>query len=323
MLNKYDIFKEQDKQYQLRTKNNVLYLDFESDEEEFVFREFVAVANSKGEYFRWDVFLAGLDENLRNIAIDLRQTLETEGILQGFDSEKNEYSLSPSQMKLSSCSLCILGASILVNELVNEAQSFPFREIVSLEMTSDTNDSEIEAILSRASFAIVEAHRWSPYHMDLINELCLKYNIPWLYVDGIKDGSCSLGPLFWGRRLGCYRCLITRKFSNMGDLSSQISYDTFLRNMRKFSCPDMTFLELSHLKILSQLVLVETIKFIEAFAVPCTWRTIIEVNVNNLEFKKSYLLKHPFCPVCTPSLEYNPAPWLEEVSLVKHNNPLK
>ena len=82
MLNKYDIFKEQDNQYQLRTKNNVLYLDFESDEEEFVFRVFVATANSKGESFRWDVFLAGLDENLRNIAIDLRQTLETEGVLQ-------------------------------------------------------------------------------------------------------------------------------------------------------------------------------------------------------------------------------------------------
>lgn len=323
MLSKYDIFREQDRQYQLRTKNNVLYLDFESEEEEFVFREFVANANSKGKYFRWDTFLAELDENLRNIAIDLRQTLEAEGIFQICDSEMNTQTLTPAQMKLSSYSLCILGASILANEIINEAQTFPFREIISLEMTSDMNEEEIETVLSRASFAIVETHRWSPYHMDLINELCLKYNIPWLHVDGIKNGSCSLGPLFWGRRLGCYRCLIGRKFSNMTDLSSQISYEAFLRNMRKFSCPDTTFLESSYLKILSQFVLVETIKFIEAFAVPCTWRTIVEINISNLEFKKSYLLKHPFCPTCTPSLEYNPAPWLEEVSLVKHNNSLK
>ena len=63
------------------------------------------------------------------------------------------------------------------------------------------------------------------------------------------------------------------------------------------------------------MTLLEVKKFIMQWSIPSTWRTIIKIDIDSFDLDKHSLLKKPFCEVCKPKLEYNPAPWLESITL--------
>lgn len=305
MAAQFDIFRDGERRYQLRTKSTAFALEFDTDEEVNVFESLVCAADK--DAFCWDVFIGNLPEEKRYIAIDLRRGLEDEGV---------DFSVvSRREVRSAETTLCVLGASRLTEAIVHAAQLIPFKEVVSFCLASDADIGCMEDVLTRADFAIVDAHRWSPYHVERINELCIQRGTPWLYVEGVRGDDISFGPIFWGRKLGCYNCLKSREHSHLQDLASQQSYEEHLKSDRNAAQSDLVFLESLRVRMIADFVLLEVLKFIESFEVPSVWRTVVDINVNTLEVRKSHLLKHPYCTVCNPRVEYNPAPWLEEITL--------
>lgn len=311
VANRFDVFKDGQRRYQVRTKTAAFALDFETDEEEAVFTQILHSVERGG--FSWDVFLRQLPAAQRPLCMDFRKGLEEEGIYLSSTDEKEA-------CRSASSSLCVIGASHLTEEITNEAKAIGFHEIRTLTITSETSSEELENALLHVDFAVVDAHRWSPYHLELVNALCIQQDIPWLYIEGVRGDDISIGPIFWGRKLGCYNCLTTRKNSNYKDLNSQLSYEKYLRKNRRASQTDQAYLEPLRVKMVAHLALLETLKFLDSYAVPAVWRTVVDFNLTTCEVKKSYLLKYPYCPVCNPRVQYNSAPWLEEISLVKPSN---
>lgn len=310
MKNPFDIFKESPRRYQVRTKTIAFALDFETEEEEVVFTELVRSLNQ--EAFSWSTFLGGLPASQRLLGVELRQSLEEEGVF--FSAT------SGGKLHSETASLCVIGASCLTDEIATEASAMGFRRVTPIHLASDLPIEGVEKELSQADFAIVDAHRWSPYHLERINAMCVQRDIPWLYVEGIRGDEVSIGPIFWGRKLGCYNCLTARKHSNSRDLDSQLSYEKYLAEQRTASQPDAAYLSPLRVKLVAHMALIEVLKFLDSYEVPAVWRTVIDFNITTYEVKKSHLLKHPYCPVCNPRVEYDPAPWLEEISLVKRTN---
>jgi bacteriocin biosynthesis cyclodehydratase domain-containing protein len=121
--------------------------------------------------------------------------------------------------------------------------------------------------------------------------------------------------LFYGKETGCYNCLISRIKSNHAHPTFLNSYEDYLRSNRKSSKPDITPNSTIIYNIIANLTLLEVMKFIELWSLPVTWRSVININITNLNSTKHNLLKKPFCEVCKPELLYNPSPWLEAITL--------
>jgi bacteriocin biosynthesis cyclodehydratase domain len=305
----FDVFKDGERRYQLRTKNVAFVLEFDTEEEENVFE--LLLCSVKKEDFCWDDFVYSLPERLRHFGVELRQDFEGEGVF--FQDVKRE------ELRSKTTTLCVLGASCVTEEIVREAQAIPFKEVIPICLSSETDMDRVSDILSCVDFAVVEAHRWSPYHMKRLNELCVMRDLPWLYVSGVRGDEISLGPIFWGRRLGCYNCLKVREYSHVSDLASQLSYERYLEAGKNAAQADLVFFEALRVKMIAHFVLLEVLKFIESFALPSVWRTVVDINLSTLEVKKSHLLKLPYCPTCNPRVDYSPAPWLEEITLGKES----
>jgi bacteriocin biosynthesis cyclodehydratase domain-containing protein len=159
------------------------------------------------------------------------------------------------------------------------------------------------------------ANDWAPYYIEKINLYALKYNKPWLYIGGIEEISIKIGPLFYGKETGCYNCLISRIKSNHEYPEHLQSYETFLRENKIASKPDIVPNVNIIYSIIASLTMLEVMRFIEEWSLPVTWRTLIVLNIFDYDLSKHTLLKMPFCEACKPKLEYNPAPWLEEITL--------
>ena len=65
----------------------------------------------------------------------------------------------------------------------------------------------------------------------------------------------------------------------------------------------------------SAIVIADMLKFLYAWYPPETWKCCILINPSNYEVEKHTFIKAPICHVCKPALDYNPAPWLESVTL--------
>ncbi len=320
MINKYDIFKDNNLNcYQIRTKSNSFMLEFDEKEKE-------------------DIFLKIVDEINKNSEISFR---ELNSILKkNYDKPKimevlfilNEYKLIPLEMsielnkeddtfaplynalnkELSDYSISIIGESLLSDKILSLAKNENFKDV---NLQSFSSDEKIENIIKDSDFLIVDANRWSPYHLELINKIALKHQKPWLYVGGIEEMSIKIGPLFYGDETGCYNCLIARIKSNHEYPEYLISYENHLKEKKISSKPDYFFEEDILYNIIANMTLLEVKKFIMQWSIPSTWRTIIKIDIDSFDLDKHSLLKKPFCEVCKPKLEYNPAPWLESITL--------
>ncbi len=320
MINQYDVFKDDSLNcYQIRTKSNSFMLEFDDEEKENIFLKIIDEIDSNN-----DISLKELNSKLKK-NFDKPKIMEVLFIL-------NEYKLIPLEMSLelnkedsnfepfynslnkdlADYSISIIGEGTLSDKLFNLAKNETFKDV---SLKPFLREEKLEDFIKATDFLIVDASRWSPYHIEMINKIALKHQKPWLYIGGIEEMSIKIGPLFYGDQTGCYDCLISRIKSNHEYPEYLISYENYLKSNKKSSKADYFFEEDILNNIIANLALLEVKKFIMQWSVPSTWRTLLKIDIDDLELIKHSLLKKPFCETCKPKLEYNAAPWLEAITL--------
>lgn len=307
LIKNFDICKEYNsKVYQLRTKTDVFIIEFDDIDQENIFTEIFSFLKQEGKECEC------LEERLKQNH-DPSKVLSVLKML-------NDYSLlSPNlesknvNFKHSNKALSIFGQGQIAKEVKRIATEehfqtniYPYKDIFS--------EIEIDQIVQRSDFLIVDATEWSPFHIEIINSTSLKYSKPWLYIGGIENDVFKIGPLFYGKETGCYNCLIDR-IKNNDEYSHHLkTYEQYLRNNKISSKPDI--ISVNHFPvygIIANLAILDVISFFEDLSVPSTYRCLIEFNYLSLEIKRHELLKKPYCEVCKPRLQYNSAPWLETI----------
>lgn len=315
MLQNYDIFKDEDNGcYQIRSKSSIHAIVFDEEISEKIFLKIVKIS-SKGKTL-----------NLQKIKKDLLTEFEESKIMSVLHNlreaglipeDKNSYSADreSSFKSISDTSLAIVGSSKLSKAImqVNEIKEFKTVDTFVYEIT-DFED-KISQIFDNYDFVIVDAHQWSPFHIEIINSIAVKLNKPWLYVFGVNEANIEIGPLFYGKETGCYNCLISRIKSNHAYPQYLTSYENYLRELKRPSASS----DISHdglvYSIIANFAIYETVKFIEGWVLPMTWQSIVTINLYNYASSIHTLLKKPLCEVCKPTIKYNPAPWLDKVTL--------
>lgn len=320
MIEHFDVFEDQENDcFQLRTKTTSYALEFDSEEKEQIFLRVVEEIKKQPE-----IALKSLKNKVQNgnneaQVIDVLSTLNEYGMLpygmaaEFGDSENGQMAYVSSDRKgIAETVLSIFGDGDIAQKIQTIASAQAFKEI---RIYSYEKAKDIEPIVSSSDFVIVDANTWSPFHLEWINQYALKYNTPWLYVGGIEEFSIKVGPLFYGRETGCYHCLISRIKSNHEYPEFLGAYENYLREHQRASQPDQ--IPASHViyEIVASYAVLEVVKFFEEWSLPATWRKVVNLEIATLNTSKHTLLKKPFCEVCKPELEYNPAPWLEAVTL--------
>lgn len=317
MIQYFDVFKDdQNGCFQLRTKTNSYALEFDDPEKEQIFLEAVSrFQNNSG------ISLNELQIDLAN-SYDRAKIIEVLKILDEHEllpieltTHVNEITNSIKSV-INDQALFIVGNGKLAQVLLQASQTLNFKNIQLYSYDQLTNENEIENLVLQSDFFLVDGNHWSPYHTELINHYALKHHKPWLYIPGVENTVMKIGPLFFGQETGCYHCLISRVKSNYDYPSFLDSYEHYLKHHKKGAKPDLS---LPHLDLAYQLIasitLLEVSKFLEQWALPATWRSLISVDSHSLQVLKHPLLKKPFCEACKSHLAYHAAPWLESITL--------
>ena len=212
-------------------------------------------------------------------------------------------------------SLAIIGNGEVTNSLKMVCETTKFKVCSFFDYKEVESEENVNAIFSNYDFVIVDANCWSPYHLELINKVAVKLNKPWLHISGINEGYIEIGPLFYGKETGCYNCLISRIKSNHAYPKYLTSYENYLRELKRPSVSaNMPHYNIVY-SLIANLAIYEVIKYIEGWALPMTWQSIIKMNLFNYDTSIHTLLKKPLCEVCKPEIKYNPSPWLDKITL--------
>ncbi|WP_196894694.1 TOMM precursor leader peptide-binding protein [Aureivirga marina] len=327
MLEKFDIFKDNENNcFQLRTKSVSYTLDFDDPEKESIFVELVALVQDSPK-----IGLASLKKKLQK-KFDDAKILEVLTNLKDYQllnyhlvSELNNQTKKEAKQDASeslerlnpekNIQLGIVGESEFYDLIVKQAKKNKFKKVISSTYSSLKSDAAIEKFIKQADFILVDGNQWSPYHIEKINEIALKENKPWLYIGGLENNVFKIGPLFYGKETGCYHCLQSRVKSNHSYPSFINAYENHLRENKKVGMPDSIPTAEYYHNILIQIAFLEVTKFFESWSLPATWRTYLSINPIDYSQTQHTLLKVPYCEVCKPELKYNPAPWLEAITL--------
>jgi len=311
--------------YQLRTKTITYRVDFDNKNQENIFVNAVGILQSSNPS------LSSLIQKLMSNGSEKKDVLEVLSILrdanllpekisEGLKVKENNSKESP---KLAGfipeinkrTKLVLFGSGELFKTIQQAAETRKIYNVQSYEYKTDMTEAQIEKIVSSSDFCIVDATEWAPYHLEIINQMAIKHNKPWLYVGGIEGPEIRIGPFFYGAETGCYNCLIGRVKSNQDNFSYLENYEQFLKEHKLASKPDIPFNKDIIYGMASNLIMLETTKIIEGWSIPSTWKAIISINYISLEIRKESLLKLPYCEVCNPKVDYNVSPWLDEVTL--------
>lgn len=313
-LSTCDIFKDNDNLcYQVRTKTASFAIGFDNENKEAIFLKIVKEIQRKPK-----ITLKELKKKIVNndedTVIEVLTNLEENQLLPSHIrvSHEKEDNFISSNNTLKKAKLTIIGEGKLAIKLYNLARKSQLKEV---DLLNSNNELKLELTIKQSDFIIVDANNWTPYQIELINKIALKYNKPWLHVGGIEGDSLKIGPLFYGQSTGCYNCLISRIKSNNEHPTFLHSYENYLRENKISSQEDIIPNAELFMNIIANIALVETMKFIIEWSLPTSWRTVLNINIFNMSFAKHRLLKKPYCEICNPKLEYNTSPWLETITL--------
>jgi len=316
MIEKFDVFKDENNNcYQVRTKTQSYSIVFDNKEKEEIFTKVVNEITKKPNISLKKLKVKVENKKNKEKVLDVLKTLSDYGLItyslsSDTETKKDSYQYATKEKEINSIS--IFGEDGLAQELKLLAKKESFEKVNTYSFEEKL---DIEAAVKSSEFIIVSANEWAPYYIEKINTYALKYNKPWIYVGGVEEISIKIGPLFYGKETGCYNCLISRIKSNHEYPEYLQSYEDFLRLKKTTSKPDIVPNISIIYSFIASLTMLEVMKFIEEWSLPVTWRTVISLNIFDYDLSKHTLLKMPFCKVCKPRLEYNPAPWLEEITL--------
>ena len=333
--NTYDIFEDEKLGvFQIRSKGDVIIAEFNDEEEKNIFRDIIQYLQLTAETNLIDLYNLLLERehdkdkvlyvfselkefNLINESVikdtfDLKLKDQLKFLGNGPDEEGGS-SASEVQLKIQNSKLVLFGNGILTEQLLDKAVKSGFEQAVSYSIETEQEESDLENKIVDSDLLIVDADQWNPFFIEELNRLALRHKKPWILIPGIDGIKASVGPLFIGKETGCYHCLSSRLKSNMEFLPYFEGYEKYLRDNKKTAKNSGGPIALY--EMLASLCMLEVIKYVTGWAVPVIYKAFITINMYDYEFKVHSLLKSPGCPVCSPSVDFNIAPWLEPVTL--------
>lgn len=315
MLANYDIFKDEDNGcYQIRSKTSTYAIVFDEEISEAIFLRIVELSSQDKRF------------NLQKIRKNLLGTFEEDKVLSVLNNLR-EAGLIPDDIhtctgedlsefrSIGDISLAIIGVGSLTKALKSVCETEKFKTISVVEYTIKNFEEKILQVFNEHDFVIVDANQWSPFHLEIINDTAVKQNKPWLYISGVNESNIEIGPLFYGKETGCYNCLISRIKSNHAHPQYLTSYENYLRGLKRPSISNELHYDGIIYSLIANFAIYEVVKFIEGWALPITWQSIVTFNLYNYESTIHMLLKKPLCEVCKPNIKYNPSPWLDKITL--------
>ena len=329
ITDKYDIFYDEDnKAYQVRTKSDVIAIEFIDQEKENIFLAIIGMYNEK-DYYTFKQLNERLSKKYPYAKIlDVVQELtdcyilnddnfEPGSDLHRTESEYATYMCDTGNIKdLAQITIGYIGEESLGLLLKEKAVSYEYKSFNILLNNDSVTEKSISDFVKKHDFIIFDSSEWNPYITDIMNTECLKQNRPWLYVDGPIDlVNYGIGPLFHGKDTGCYECYRNRVRSNDEFFSFTDSYEKYLTDNKKKSKSEVV----NNLTkdIVSSIIIMEVSKYMGGWYPPETWRATLIFNTQNYQLARHDFLKAPICYKCKPVLDYNPSPWLESVTLNK------
>lgn len=315
MLFNYDIFKDDDNGcYQIRSKTSTFAVVFDEEISETIFLRIVELSSQEKKFDLQKIRKILLGTFEEDKVLSVLNNLREVGLIPD-DTNISMREQSSEFRRISDSSLTIIGNSKLTKALKVVCETEKFKNLSVFEYGIRNFDKKIPQIFKDNDFVIVDAHQWSPYHLEIINETAVKLNKPWLYISGVNEANIEIGPLFYAKETGCYNCLMSRIKSNHAHPQYLTSYENYLRELKRPSA----YVDIHHDSIIYSLIanfaIYETIKYIEGWSLPITWQSIVKINLYNYESSIHTLLKKPLCEICKPNIKYNPAPWLDKITL--------
>ncbi len=216
------------------------------------------------------------------------------------------------QQRIRDTSLAVFGSGIFSEMVAQKARQSGFEKI-TVEPLSSPNEKRLAEVVEKSDFFICDADSWNPHYMEQINEAAIKYNKPWILFMGAHYTKIFIGPLFIGKETGCYNCFINRIRSNMDYVPYFDEYVKHLKSQKKSSTGISAPVALYDMA--ASVCILETIQFVTEWDIPVLYKNMLAIDVTKLETTLHPFLKAPVCEVCTPDLAFNPAPWLEPVTL--------
>ncbi len=320
----FDIFFDVDNNaYQVRTKNDVIVIEFSDEEKKKIFESVIKLYDKK-DFYTFSQLVKKLSGDFphEKILDVIKEFLDCSLLnSENFENEPEEIpeqSSIPSWINqeykdLSDVSLGFIGDKEFAERFKEKVSFYEYKSCNYLDIYS-VNEAKIEKLFATNDFLIVDTSRWNPYYTDLINEIALKNDKPWLLVEGLIDpANFSMGPIFHGKETGCYECYSKRLRSNDEFQTYTMAYEKFLRSDKKTSKPDEIKTIVKDL--VATIIIMDISKYIGGWYIPEMWRTSIVINTGNFVISKHFFLKAPICYTCKPELDYNQSPWFESVTL--------
>jgi bacteriocin biosynthesis cyclodehydratase domain-containing protein len=316
----FDIFFDQDNNvYQVRTKTDTTTIEFTDPAKEQIFKDIVKLYDSRDKISYLTI------QKLLNIS-DTNRLLDVVKELQGcdilnelnFETETPNISdLYPNEINhkpVSELTISYIGDIVFGKLVKSKSAEYNIKQF-ALHSIDEMTDEMIEYILKHSDFTIVDSLTWNPYKMRVINKKALEHTKPWLLIEGLTfSRKFSVGPIFYGRYTGCYDCYKNRVRSNDEFVNFNDSYERYLEVNNASAKPDLNIQPVVK-DIAAAIVIADVLKYLYSWYPPETWKCCALINPSNYEVEKHTFIKAPICHSCKPELDYNPAPWLESVTL--------
>ncbi|MDR1503929.1 MAG: TOMM precursor leader peptide-binding protein [Prevotella sp.] len=315
MKKKYDIFFDKDNNiYQVRTKNEITLIEFTDKEKEDYFFKIIGLFENAEEYSLQDIQKKNPSFDYSKL-LDVLAELTDSGLLFSLNNKYSKNSLSNDSIHLiNESTLSYIGSSEMGRIIQEKALKNGYKNI-NIYNLSDENYRNLEDIIVNSNFIIVDSLYWNPGFMTKLNTLALEKNKPWILIEGTdSEANFSLGPIFHGKETGCYDCYMKRLKSQDEFLPYNNSYEEFLRKESRSSKPSISVQPLI-LDIAASIIILDITKYIGQWYPPEMWRHTLSIDTTTYQIIKHSFLKAPVCYSCKPSIDYNPAPLFEAVTL--------
>lgn len=322
---KYDVFEnESDGIYQIRSKSDIITIQFTQKEEKTIFVSIIDILKNKN-INSFENLIAELIEgnNNKDNVINVIDKLKKYNVFKNQNTDENieqfnfvdKYSGFSNEFaqKISTSEIVILGRGILAELLETKAKKTGYKKVKKILLEEGYSTEEIFKVCKSSDLIIVDSDSWDPYFLDNFNKFALDNKKPWIIVRGSESTRGTVGPLFIPEITGCYNCLMTRVKSTMSYLGHFEEYEKFLKRNKTSSAIDGG-LTVSY-DILASIAILESVKYLTDFSIPSIFKAFLSININDYQIKSSPFLKIPHCPVCNPKMDFNPAPWLETATL--------
>ncbi|NVO10665.1 MAG: TOMM precursor leader peptide-binding protein [Bacteroidales bacterium] len=322
---KYDVFENKsDGIYQIRSKSDIITIQFTQEEEKVIFLSIVDILKNKNISDFQQLISELIDgNNNKDNVINVIDKLKKFNVFQNQDTFENleqfkfidKYSSFSNDFakKIATSEIVIIGRGLLVELLETKAKKTGYKNVIKILLEESYNIDEIFKACKSSDLIIVDSDSWDPIFLENFNKFALDNKKPWIIVRGNESTRGTVGPIFIPGITGCYNCLITRVKSTMSYLSHFEEYENFLRLNKTSSAIDGG-LAVSY-DILASIAILESVKYLTDFSIPSIFKAFLSININDYQIKSNPFLKIPHCPVCNPKMDFNPAPWLETATL--------